>query len=76
MNMEFPLAALTFTFTIRRWYTQRADALDQPDARESGRAQLPTSRHQGLGFLLCWDWLGFGAWDLGFGIYFIVATTG
>jgi hypothetical protein len=43
MNMEFPLAALTFTFTNRRWYTQRADALDQPDARESGPAQLPTS---------------------------------
>jgi hypothetical protein len=56
MKMEFLLAALLFTFTVRRWYTQR-DRTD-PDAR--------LARVVALVSLALWTGVGIGGRGIGF----------
>ena len=56
MKMEFLLAALIFTFTVRRWYTQRDDARINP-----GLAKMI-----GLVSLALWTGVGIGGRGIGF----------
>ena len=57
MKMEFLLAALVFTFTIRRWYTQRDDAHLNPVVSRAVAIMSMTL------------WLGVGAGGRGIGFY-------
>jgi hypothetical protein len=56
MKMEFLLAALIFTFTIRRWYTQRDDA----------RVNPALAKVVAIVSLALWTGVGIGGRGIGF----------